>query len=284
MVPDVAYVVGLMATDGNLAREKAMMSIVSKDRDLLETVQRCLGLTARIVRHTGGYGSRCHRVQWQDRAFYDWLRGIGLTPAKSLTLGPLTVPDAYFADFFRGCIDGDGSVLIYTDRHHVAKDNRYVYERLYVSIVSASERFIEWLQTTVSRLTGAAGTVGVRRGNGKRPMWILRYAKADSIRVIRWMHYAPGLPSLERKRIKAEKFLSALGRAPVRPSGRPRVGWIYEASRAREHEAGWFLSGWVPRILVAGACRNLADDADSKSAARKGVGVQIPSPPPTRLP
>src|SRR5689334_8376738 len=28
--------------------------------------------------------------------------------------------------------------------------------------------------------------------------------------------------------------------------------------------------------LSAGACRNPADDADSKSAARKGVGVQIP--------
>jgi hypothetical protein len=47
---------------------------------------------------------------------------IGLTPAKSLTLGPLEIPGEYSADFFRGCID--------TDRHHAAKCERDVYERL----------------------------------------------------------------------------------------------------------------------------------------------------------
>jgi hypothetical protein len=60
---------------------------------------------------------------------YDALLTIGLTPAKSLTLGPLAIPDDYFPDFFRGCIDGDGSVLVYTDRYHAAKNERYVYRR-----------------------------------------------------------------------------------------------------------------------------------------------------------
>ena len=34
-----------------------------------------------------------------------------MTPEKSLTLGPLAIPDEYFPDFFRGCIDGDGSIF-----------------------------------------------------------------------------------------------------------------------------------------------------------------------------
>jgi len=152
--PDVAYVVGLLATDGNLGRKRTAISIVSKDMDLLETVKRCLGVPNGIKPHRGGYSDRCHRLTWRDRAFYDWLRWIGLTPAKSLTLGALAVPDEYFADFFRGCIDGDGSILTYTDRHHTSKDEHYVYERLYVSIVSASFAFIEWLQrpSRVSRV------------------------------------------------------------------------------------------------------------------------------------
>src|SRR5437899_6633217 len=41
---DVAYVVGLIATDGNLGRKRPTITIVSKDIDLLETVRRCLGL------------------------------------------------------------------------------------------------------------------------------------------------------------------------------------------------------------------------------------------------
>src|SRR5438067_13939471 len=41
---DIAYVVGLIATDGNLGRQRAAITIVSKDRDLLEAVRRCLAL------------------------------------------------------------------------------------------------------------------------------------------------------------------------------------------------------------------------------------------------
>ena len=157
-----------------------------------------------------------------------------MTPAKSLTLGPLSVPDEYFADFFRGCVDGDGSILTYTDRYHTAKNERYVYDRLYVSIVSASQRFIEWLGATVSRLIGVTGSITVRHQQAKNPIWKLRYAKAQSLRVLAWMYYTPNVPCLARKRLTAERFLSPLGYAPARSTGRPRVGWdIRLASRRR---------------------------------------------------
>jgi len=178
---EVAYAVGLIATDGNLGRKKPVLTIVSKDTDLLETVRRCLALTTPIRRHTAGYGHRCHHLGWHDRSLYEWLREIGLTPAKSLTLRPLSVPDEYFVDFFRGCIDGDGTILVYPDRYHVPKCDRYVYERLYVSIVSASHAFIDWLRATVQRLTNVNGSVGVRQRHETHPIWQLRYAKAESI-------------------------------------------------------------------------------------------------------
>jgi hypothetical protein len=119
---DRAYAVGLIATDGNLSRKGGRLTITSNDVDLLGTVRRRLDLCAPIRPHRGGYGHRCHRLAWSDIRFYNWLRDIGLTPAKSLTLGPLAIPDNYFADFLRGCIDGDGSVLVYTDRYHIEKN------------------------------------------------------------------------------------------------------------------------------------------------------------------
>jgi hypothetical protein len=78
----VAYVVGLIATDGNLGRKKPMITIVSKDTDLLETVRYCLGVTTPVRRHSAGYGHRCHHLCWHDRSLYEWLLQIGLTPAK----------------------------------------------------------------------------------------------------------------------------------------------------------------------------------------------------------
>jgi hypothetical protein len=220
--PDLAWVVGVIATDGNLSSSGRHLAIPSIDRDLLESLRACLGLRNRIFMYKTDRSS-IYRLQWGDRVFYDWLLSIGLTPAKSLTLGPLRVPDDYFADFVRGCIDGDGSVLVYTDRYHTAKKERYIYERLYVSLVSASQPFIEWVQRSVLRLGAVAGSIGVSHPKGHHPIWKLRYAKAESIRILRWMYYSPTVPCLARKRITAEPFLVPRGRPPQHGPGRPMV-------------------------------------------------------------
>jgi hypothetical protein len=230
---DLAYAVGLIATDGNLSRRPGRLTIVSNDVDLLELVRKRLRLDAPISPHRGGYGHRCHRIAWSDRRLYDWLLSIGLTPAKSLTLGPLAIPDEYFADFLRGSIDGDGSVLVYTDRYHATKNARYVYDRLYVSLVSASRPFVDWLRATAHRLAEVRGSVNEKRTPGGRVVWILRYAKEESIRVIRWLYYEPNVLSLQRKQAVAERFLQPLGSGPPR-TGRPRVGWLYNRGPCRD--------------------------------------------------
>jgi len=205
--PEIAYALGLMATDRNLARRRGQLSLVSKDLDQIETLRRCLRLDARIFRVRSSTGF-LYKVQWRDRGLYDWFLSVGLTPAKSRTLGPLTVPDKLYADFFRGCIDGDGCVLVYTDRYHATKSLSYVYERLYVSVVSASRPLLEWIRANTQRLVGVSGAVHNSAGKRQRPIWALRYAKRESLRLLGWMYYSRGFPCLARKRLKAEKFLS----------------------------------------------------------------------------
>src|SRR5207253_9588456 len=118
--PDLAWVVGLIATDGNLSSNGRAVSITSKDIDLLESVRCCLRLENPIRPTIGGYG-HAYRLQWKSRRFHCWLMSLGLTPAKSLAIGALEIPDEYFADFFRGCIDGDGSSVTYVDHYNAAK-------------------------------------------------------------------------------------------------------------------------------------------------------------------
>jgi hypothetical protein len=134
---------------------------------------------------------------------------IGLTPRKSLTLGRLAVPDEYFADFLRGCIDGDGTILVYTDSYHAARKPAYVYRRLYVSLVSASRPFLGWIQDTVARLLAVRGTINEKPGRHDRPVWVLRYAKRDSLRLLPWLYGEPAGPCLARKRARAEPFIPA---------------------------------------------------------------------------
>jgi hypothetical protein len=62
---DVAYVVGLIATDGNLGRKNAAISIVSNDTDLLETVKPHINRLGEPRFHRLATGDRCstHRAE-----------------------------------------------------------------------------------------------------------------------------------------------------------------------------------------------------------------------------
>lgn len=206
--PELAYVVGLMATDGNLSKDGRHLALGSKDQELLETLRDCLSIENSISRTANGKGSYYYRLQWGDRSFYNWLLSIGLVPAKSLRLGPLVIPDEYFADFVRGCLDGDGSVNVYTDRYNVFKSETYVYTRLFVTIVSASFPFLAWLQNNIARLIGVQGGLFAKKSRqGHSPCWDLKYAKHASIRLLEWIYYAPDVPCLARKRDEARFFL-----------------------------------------------------------------------------
>jgi len=203
---ELAYAVGIITTDGCLAQDGRHLSVSSKDVQLLETVRECLGLRVAITPYRGGNGWTYHHLQWGSRLFHAWLVELGLMPAKSRRLAALAIPDDYFVDFLRGCIDGDGSIVSYVDRYHVPKNPRYVYTRLYVSLVSASPPFLTWGQSTARRLLGVGGYLA-RKGNRAGSIWVLKYAKYESIRVLEQLYYKEDLPCLERKRQRAVRWL-----------------------------------------------------------------------------
>ena len=211
--PGLAYVVGLMATDGNLARVHGRLALSSNDTEMLEIARRCLGIRVPVRPYAK------HHIQWMDHDLYSWLLEVGLSPAKSLTIGPLRVPEEYFRDFFRGCIDGDGSIVVYTDRYHASRNERYIYQRLYVVLVSASLAFLDWIRTTTERLLGVSGSIAIEQRKARRPLGRLRYAKRESLRVLRWIYYSPDAVCLARKRATANTFISPCERDTLAGGG-----------------------------------------------------------------
>ena len=209
--PDLAYVVGLLATDGNLSPDGRHICFVSRDLQLIQTLASILHLNNRVGIKQGSYAPRpVFQIAFGDRLFYEWLTEIGITPRKTYTIGSLKVPDVFFPDFLRGHVDGDGSITPYVDRYNTKLSPAYVYQRLYVRFLSASPFHIDWLQATIRRLHGTDGHVTARRsdGQGKVPLYALKFAKKDSISLLRWMYYAPDVPCLARKRAIAEPFLT----------------------------------------------------------------------------
>jgi hypothetical protein len=190
--PELAYAVGLIASDGNLPKGKiSVVCMVSTDPDLIELYRTCLRLSETVsTAHRLFKGKRkpVYVVTICDRAYRAFLEDIGLTPAKSKTLGPLAIPDHVFRDFLRGCWDGDECWTIQRQQSR---------EYLHAVLVSGSLTFLLWVQATVQRLIGLYGGIsGIS----------LTYAAGNATRLGQWLYYAPNVLALSRKRAIWERF------------------------------------------------------------------------------
>ena len=196
---EVAYVVGLLTTDGNLYRDGRHIDMTSKDIQLLNTFKKCLGLKTKIGFKTSGFSNKKYpRIQFGDVVFYRWLLKIGLMPNKTKIIGPLKIPDKYFFDFLRGHFDGDGSCYSYWDNRW---DSSFMF---YVKFYSASEKHILWLRDKIKKLAKIKGDLSK---NGETPVYQLKYAKKESKILISKMYYKENLPCLKRKYNKLKRIL-----------------------------------------------------------------------------
>src|SRR5258708_3821051 len=93
--PELAYIVGLITTDGNLSKDKRHINMRSSDVDLLKIFITHLNLKSKIAKSSNdGYAIKpSYRVQFSNAQFYRWLLKIGLFPAKTYTLGKIDVPN-----------------------------------------------------------------------------------------------------------------------------------------------------------------------------------------------
>lgn len=108
---EMAYVVGLTATDGCLFSGRRKLNFTSCDRELVATYLRLLGRSNRVKEAPTRNGGIVYFAEFHDSRLYEWFRSVGLTPRKSLTLGGISVPDRFLVPLTRGLLDGDGSII-----------------------------------------------------------------------------------------------------------------------------------------------------------------------------
>ena len=198
--PNFAYAVGLMVTDGCLYNDERHMSLTTKDIQQAKNFKKCLGINVKIGLKSNGSSKEkiYHHVQFGDVKFYDFLLSIGLTKAKSKTIGIIKIPEQYFFDYLRGSFDGDGSFYSYWDPRWRSS------HMFYVEFISASKKHIDWLQKELNKKIYVYGHI---TKGGKKACYQLKYAKKEAIAVIKKMYYNPDVVCLSRKRKKIEKAL-----------------------------------------------------------------------------
>lgn len=201
---NLAYAIGLITTDGCLSKDGLLIDLTSKDREQLKNFSKCLKINFTICTKYSNNKDKCLRIQFKNRIFYDFLLSIGITPAKSKTLDKILIPDGYFFDFLRGCFDGDGCFYSYWDPRWKSS---FMF---YTEFSSASPKFIKWLQIKVNQLACIKGHVTTSGRN--QTMGQLKYAKRESMILLKKMYHSKNIIFLSRKKLKINKALGIVGK------------------------------------------------------------------------
>ncbi len=79
-----AYVIGVIATDGNLSSDLRHIIITSKDHEMMVNCKKCLGINNKISKKVRGgeKEQKYYMVQFGDVSFFEFLLKLGLTPRK----------------------------------------------------------------------------------------------------------------------------------------------------------------------------------------------------------
>lgn len=197
-----AYAIGLIATDGSMSSDGRHFDFTSKDRDQLVNFMNCLKIKVKIGHKTSGHSKKkITRIQFGSVKLYKFLLGIGMTPAKTKTIGALDIPDKYLFDFLRGHLDGDGCFYSYWDKRW---KNSYMF---YTIFVSASKKHIDWIRENIDKKLKIKGHV---TESSKGNIYQLKYAKYESLKLLKKIYYNKNVICLNRKRLKIEKALGII--------------------------------------------------------------------------
>ncbi len=196
---DIAYLAGLIASDGCMVNNRRHINLTSKDKELIDVTQKILGMNVKVSIKKSMYGGSAYHLQFSNVALYDFFIEAGIMPAKSKILSAVNVPDDYYAHFLRGYFDGDGCIYSFWDKRWRSS---FMY---YTEYTSASPSFLHWLRAQNQQL--AHTTPGrIRNGRGADA---LSYAKLDSRLLFDFMYPSPEVPRLSRKFSRFVDFFGA---------------------------------------------------------------------------
>ena len=126
---EMAYVLGLIITDGCISKE-GRISLSMNDREVLEKVKIAMGSGHPIVPSKQQEG--LYHFNFARTKLVKDLAVFGIGPKKSLVVKFPQIPDTFMGDFVRGVFDGDGSVFFRKDNVHLQKlglPKRNIYEQ-----------------------------------------------------------------------------------------------------------------------------------------------------------
>lgn len=211
--PNMAYVLGYIAADGNLhinKRGACYTEFTSVDKDLILTVSCLMKVKNKInIRQAKGNNKEAYTIQIGSKKVFSRLLELGLTPAKSLTLKFPNVPKGLFFHFIRGFFDGDGCASFKTYKR--TDRPKATITSLTIRLASGSKKFLEEIQKKISQYA----QIGQGSLHKYSTIYELVYSTHDVLKLFDFIYPDSKVPCLLRKRRILESGLKFWGRSSV---------------------------------------------------------------------
>ncbi len=206
--PEMAYVLGFFAADGNLTvgrRGNHYLEFTSCDRDIMEKIKTILESDNKISERKSlkNNHKNSFRIQIGSKILFRDLIFRGFTTNKSKAMVYPEIPDQYFPDFVRGYFDGDGHV---TTGIYPKKGRPTDIRLLLCGFTSGTKNFLErlWINLIKQGIV-RGGTLYYSRG------YRLNFSINDSLGLYKFLYNGVdnGL-YLARKKQVFEKYINAV--------------------------------------------------------------------------
>lgn len=132
---NMAYILGLIAADGNVSVRENLVSIALRDYDfeILEKIRVELQSERPVKLYTRADGTKFASLQIWSKTMKSDLSNYNITPRKTETILPPTfLAKEYWRSYIRGYFDGDGSINNYNQSWGI-------------NIGGASHKVIQWM-------------------------------------------------------------------------------------------------------------------------------------------
>lgn len=200
------YLLGAFITDGCVYKNGPntyACQISSCDIDWLNKIKNLIGTNLKLHQFKANY----YGIRITRNEIANWFIVHGCTPQKTYNITLPYIPDIYFKDFVRGCIDGDGSLGEYYSNKNIKHS---------CQIISASKNFLEQLQiklksflihTTITNRGKQNSEINGKQIIAKTNSYSLNAYGTNCFKLLQFAYYNNHSISLERKKIIANKII-----------------------------------------------------------------------------
>lgn len=139
---DMAWVLGFLASDGNIRKDNNTIKIAlsRKDREILVRIKELIEIENEVKDYTTYDGYDCSSLIWTSAQQKVDLAKYGIIPNKTFILKPpYALKKEFWIDYIRGYFDGDGSINL------IKNSNGRGYGNLRWQICSATKEILEWI-------------------------------------------------------------------------------------------------------------------------------------------